>query len=102
MTIELNMFNLQKQPRGFDDVEHSTFNWVGDSSLEEVGFDHEEEYIWCVYESFYVKCELEYDTFVFDDQCDDLFIHPFLHPFPLLSFNIIRYFLVWLHLHLLN
>ena len=30
MMMELNLFNLQKQPMDFDDVEHLTLNWVGD------------------------------------------------------------------------
>ena len=30
-TIKLNVFNLQKQPMGFNDVDHHTLNWVGDS-----------------------------------------------------------------------
>jgi len=27
MTMELNMFNVQKQPMGFDDIDHQTLNW---------------------------------------------------------------------------
>jgi len=38
MTMELNVFNLQKQPMGFDDVEHHILNWVGDFSLGEQSF----------------------------------------------------------------
>jgi len=29
MTIELNIFNMQRQPSGFDDLELSTLNWGG-------------------------------------------------------------------------
>jgi len=31
MTLELNIFNLQRQPSRFDDKETSTLNWVEDS-----------------------------------------------------------------------
>ena len=27
MTVELNIFNMQRQPSGFDDMEFSTLNW---------------------------------------------------------------------------
>ena len=40
-TMELNAFNRKKQPMGFDDVEHPTFNLVGDFSLGGVEFGHE-------------------------------------------------------------
>ena len=30
MTIELNIFNMQRQPSGFDDMEFSTLNWMED------------------------------------------------------------------------
>jgi len=50
MTIELNVFNLQNQPMGFNDVEHPTLNWVCSFSLKEVEFDHDEDLMPCVYE----------------------------------------------------
>jgi len=28
MTLELNIFNIQRQPSGFDDIEFSTLHWV--------------------------------------------------------------------------
>ena len=33
MTLELNIFSLQRQPSGFDDMEFSTLHWVEDSIL---------------------------------------------------------------------
>jgi len=51
-TIELNGFNLQKQPVGFDDIDHQSLNWVSDLAFGEVGVDREEELMSCVYESF--------------------------------------------------
>jgi len=60
--MELNVFKLQKQPLGFDEVEYSILNWVGDFSLEGVEFDHEEEVISCVYKSCCIEYEPEYDT----------------------------------------
>jgi len=29
ITLDLNIFNLRRQPDGFDDVDHSTLNWMG-------------------------------------------------------------------------
>ena len=66
------MLNLQKQPIGFDDAEHSTLNWIGNFSLKNMEFDHEKELMPCVYEPFYMEYGPEYNTFAFDDQCDDL------------------------------
>ena len=62
------------QPTRLDDIEHSILNWVGDFSLEEVEFDHNEELMSCVCESFCIGYEPEYDMFAFDDQCDDLLL----------------------------
>ena len=69
--MELNVFKLQKKSMEFDDIKYSTLNWVGDFSLEEVKFDHNEELMSFMYESFCMEYELEYDTFVFDDQRDN-------------------------------
>jgi len=33
--MEGNVFNLQKQPMGFDDIEHFTLQWVEDFSFGE-------------------------------------------------------------------
>ena len=43
MKMDLNTFNLQQQLMGFDNVEHSTINWVCDFFFEEMEFDHEEK-----------------------------------------------------------
>ena len=49
VTMKLNVFNLQTQPMEFDDLEHPTLNWVGDFSLKEVEFEHDEELMLCAY-----------------------------------------------------
>ena len=58
--------------------------------MKEVEFDHEEEMMSCVYESFCREHMPKCNTFAFNDQCDDFVMHPFLQPF-LLS-----------HLHLMS
>ena len=63
MTLELNIFNLQRQPSGFDDVETSTLNWVEDSQFD----DEFDELFAAEYESFLIDDEPEYDVFQFDD-----------------------------------
>jgi len=63
ITLELNIFNLQRQPSGFDDMEFSTLHWVGDSILE----DAYDDVFAAEYESFLVNDEPEYDAFEFDD-----------------------------------
>jgi len=35
ITLELNIFNHQRQPSGFDDVETSKLNWVEDSNFDD-------------------------------------------------------------------
>jgi len=65
MTIELNIFNMQRQPSGFDDMEFSTLNWVEDFVFDDA-FD---EMIAAEYKSFFVNDEPEYDVFKFDDLC---------------------------------
>ena len=50
MTLELNIFNMQRQPSGFDDMEFSTLNWVGDSILD----DASDDVFAAKYESFIV------------------------------------------------
>ena len=67
MTIEFNVFNMQEQPMGFGTVQHSTFNLICDFCLEEVEFNHEEELISYVYESFPMEYKPQYDTLAFDD-----------------------------------
>jgi len=66
ITMKLNVFNLQKQPIGYDHVERSILNWIFDFFLEEMEFDHDGELISWVYKSFCIKYKLEYDTFEFD------------------------------------
>ena len=39
--------------------------------LGKVEVDYEEELISCVYEPFCMGYEPEFDTFAFEDQCDD-------------------------------
>jgi len=48
-----------------------SLNWVGDFSLGGVEFDSEEELMSCVYESFCVEYEPEFNTFIFEEQCND-------------------------------
>jgi len=55
---------------GFDDVEHSTLHWVEDFSCGELEFD-DDELAPCVYESFCMEYDLEFNKFAFDEQCDD-------------------------------
>jgi len=50
MTMELNVFTVQKQPMGFDDIDHQSVNWVSDLALCKVGVHCEEELMSCVYE----------------------------------------------------
>jgi len=81
MTIELNVFNQQKQPMRFDDVKLSTLNWITDFSLEQVEFNYKEESMPCIYDSF---C-MEHDTFAFDEPYDDLLHASILPSISLLS-----------------
>ena len=59
-----------------------TINLVSDFLLGGVEFEHEEKLMLCVNESFYMKYELEFDTFAFEEQCDDS-----LHAFILASLS---------------
>jgi len=65
ITLELNIFNLQRQPSGFDDVKTSTLNWVEDSNFD----DEFDEMFAAEYESFLIDDEPKYDVFQFDDLC---------------------------------
>ena len=65
MTSDFNMFNLWRQPLGFDDVETSTLNWIEDSNFD----DEFDEMFAAEYESFLIDDEPEYDVFQFDDLC---------------------------------
>jgi len=70
MTMEVNVFSFHKQPMGFNGVEHSTLHWVEDFSYGELEFNHDELES-CLYESFCMEYEPEFDTLAFDEQCDD-------------------------------
>ena len=35
MTLELNIFNMQRQPFGFDDMDFYALHWVEDSILDD-------------------------------------------------------------------
>ena len=102
MIMELNVFNLQNQLMGFDDVKHHTLNWVGDSSLGGVQFDDEEVLISCVYESFCLGYEPESNTLHLRNiVMIDCMYHsciPLFYPF----LQLMRHLLVCLHPTLLN
>jgi len=53
MTLELNSFNIQRQPSDFDDMEFSTLNWAEDSA-----FDDDFDDVFAV----------EYESFTMDDE----------------------------------
>jgi len=65
MTLELNIFNIQRHPSGFDDMKFSALHWVEDSILDDT-FD---DIFAAKYESFLMNNESEYDVFEFDDLC---------------------------------
>jgi len=65
MTVELNIFNMQRQLSRFDDMEFCTLNWVGYSVFDDA-FD---DAFPTEYESFLIDDEPEYDVFEFDDLC---------------------------------
>ena len=44
-----------------------------DLACEELEFVNDDEIALCVYESFFMEYEPEFDTFSFDEQCDDSF-----------------------------
>ena len=66
ITLDFNIFNLQRQPNGFDDADRSTLNWVSDFSYDELEFEHSKEFA-IEYESFFMNNRPEYDVFDFDD-----------------------------------
>ena len=65
MALELNMFNLQRYPWGFDDEELSTLNWVEDFVFD----DNSDDFLIAKYGSFLIDDEHKYDVFEFDDLC---------------------------------
>ena len=66
MTLDLNIFNLQKQPNGFDIVDQSTLSQTGDFSYDDLEFEHVDK-LPIEYESFLMNNKSEYDAFDFDD-----------------------------------
>ena len=50
-TLDLNIFNLQRQPDGFSDADHSTLNYLGDFCYDELEFEHLDNFV-VEYESF--------------------------------------------------
>jgi len=65
MIVDLNIFNLLRQLDGFSDVDHSTLNWVGNFSYDELEFEHVDKFtVKC--ESFLVDDNPKYDAFDFD------------------------------------
>jgi len=65
MTVELNIFNMQRQPSGLENMEFSTLSLVGDSIFDDA-FD---DVLITEYESFLIDDEPEYNVFEFDDLC---------------------------------
>jgi len=65
MIVELNIFNMQTHPFGFDGMEFSTLNSVGDSIFDGA-FD---DIFATEYKSFFIDDEPENDVFEFDDLC---------------------------------
>ena len=63
MTLDLNIFNLQRYPNDVDDVVHTTLNQVDDFSYNK----HVDEFD-TKYESF-MDNETEYNIFDFDEMC---------------------------------
>ena len=55
MTLDLNIFNLQRQPDGFDNLYHSTLSWVDDFSYDELEFENVDEFA------------IENESFLMDD-----------------------------------
>jgi len=53
MTLDSNIFNMQRQSDDFDDMDHSTLNWVSDFSYDELEFEHVDESA-AEYESFFM------------------------------------------------
>ena len=65
MTMELIIFNLQRQPSGFDDMEFSTTNLVEDFMVE----DEFDDMFAAEDECFLTDNEPKFDVFEFDDLC---------------------------------
>jgi len=88
MTLVLNIFNMQRQPSSFDDMEFSTLNWVKDFVFDD---DLDDMFV-AEYESFLIDDEPKYDAFKFTcvllrTVCLLLFLNLLLGLFPLLLLN---------------
>jgi len=63
LTLELNIFNIQRQPSGFDDMAFFTLNWREDSEFD----DDFDDIFASEFEPFLMDDESEHDVFEFDD-----------------------------------
>ena len=63
MTLESDIFNLQRQPSRLDDIETSTLNLVKDFNFDDEFGDMSV----AEYGSFIIDVEFECDVFEFDD-----------------------------------
>jgi len=68
-------------------VDHSTFNWLGNSSYDELEFEHVDEFA-IKYKSFFTDGEPKYSVFDFDMCPVDLLLMLFL-PVIVLLFHLI-------------
>jgi len=81
MAMEVNVFNLQKQPMGFDDMEYSTLHWVEDLACEELKFVHNYEIASCV-SHFAWSMNLNLIHLHLMNNVMTHYMHPFLHLSP--------------------
>ena len=68
MTVEVNVFNMQRQLSRFDDMDSSTLNWIENPVFN----DDLDVAIVTENESFLINDNPEYDMFEFDDLCSDV------------------------------
>ena len=64
MILDVNIFNLLRQPNGFSDVDHSMLNQASDFCYGNLEFEHVDEFP-IEYQSFFVDDEPEFDVFDF-------------------------------------
>jgi len=100
--MKLNVFKLYKRPMGSDGMEYRTFDWVGNFLHGGVKFNHEEELISYVYESFVwstssnlIHLDLRNNVMI---HC----VHLFLCFFLLFPLHLMRPYLVHPHPPLLS
>ena len=79
MALEMNIFNMQRQPFGLDNLKLSTLNWIEDSVMD-YNFD---DMFTIEYEPFLVDDEPKYDVFDFDN------LHPTADCLLLLFLNLL-------------